>query len=152
MLRVKASNVLSVGSAAATALTASILGGCGSSGGAGGGGSAASHNNAVIQQARSSETSVDSLRAKISNALKLHTYAGVSAAFTVPPGGSDVNFGQSGNECSIDNVVVGDQARQYSNHPNALISPDGRAAVVVSSFQGTPDSVCLEAVKNALHW
>jgi hypothetical protein len=133
-------------------MTASLFGGCGSSGGAGGGGSAASHNNAVIQQARSSETSVASLRAKISNALQLHTYAGVPDAFTVPPGGPDVLLGQSGNECSIDNIVVGDQAKQYLNDRNALISPDGRAAVKVGPFQGTPDSVCLEAVRHALHW
>src|SRR4051812_37974150 len=95
--------------------------------GCGGGGSSGNENDAVINNAQASEASATQLRAKLAGPLQLHSYAGVDNAFTVPPGQPDVNLGEPGNECSVDDIYIGkDQVDAYKG-PETLVSPDGKA-------------------------
>jgi hypothetical protein len=123
-----------------------LLAGCG-------GGSSTNSNESKINKARAAEGSAAQIHAKLASALQLHSYAGVTDAYTIPPGGPDVYAGQSGKECDIDLIEAGSAAVQtYAADPNVLVSPDKNAVVKVGTFQGTPTSDCLQAAKNALGW
>jgi hypothetical protein len=110
------------------------------------------HNDAIISDAKAADASAHEVHAKLARKLQLHEYAGVSDAFTIPPGKRDVRDGESGRECSIDGIFVADSVQAYRGDDATLISPGGDAAVKVTEFRGTPESDCLEIVRKALGW
>jgi hypothetical protein len=127
-----------------------ILAGCG---GGSTEGASKDHNDSVVASARTQEQSKADVISKLRPLLQLHEYAGVDNAFTVPPGGADVKLGEKGNECSIENVAVDkDEVAFLRDNDHAILSPDGSTAVQVQIFMGTPYSVCLKAVRDALDW
>jgi histidine ammonia-lyase len=132
----------------AIAVAAVALAGCGGDSGSKGFAS----NDARINKAQQSEASAETIHAKLERALQLHHYAGVDDAYTVPVGSPDVHQGESGYECNIDGVYIGQQARMQASESNALVSADGNAVVEVGTFQGTPTSVCIKTAKHALGW
>jgi hypothetical protein len=143
------------------AASVALLTACGSSGGGdgkapgssgGGDGKARSHNDQIISAAQSSMHSEAAIHAALKDKLQLHEYAGVPDSFTVPVGLPDVHMGENGDECSIDEILVGKDEVSGSSGNDTLVSPDGSSAVVVGKFQGSDMSACLKAVRDALGW
>jgi hypothetical protein len=131
--------------AAAILSVALVLAGCG--------GSSSNANESKINRAKATEAIAPQIRATLARTLDLHSYAGVHDAFTVPPGRPDVIQGEGGNECFIALVEAGrDAVTTYLGSPDVVVSPERDALVEVVEFQGTPESVCLEAVRGALGW
>jgi hypothetical protein len=131
--------------AAATLTVALALAGCG--------GSSSNSNESKINRAKATEAIAPQIRATLARELHLHSYAGVHDAFTVPPGRPDVIQGEGGNECFIALVEASrDAVTTYQGSADVLISPHQDAVVEVVEFQGTSESVCLEAVRGALGW
>lgn len=108
------------------------------------------HNDTAIENAQHAERTKADVMARLKTQLQLHEYAGDESAFTVPPGSEDVRVGGPGNECSIGDVLVGGDVAAAKGDGKAIMSPDGKAAVIVTEFVGTPVSVCLTAVRDAL--
>lgn len=136
---------------AAVVATAVALASCGGNSQSTPTGTQAPSNQTKIEQAQSTRTDAAGIYAKLTARLKLHEYAGVTHAFTVPVGAPDVHAGERGTECSIDNVSAG----PGFDEPTSLISPDGKMVVDVGAFQseyGDDTAKCLKTAADALGW
>jgi hypothetical protein len=117
----------------AIALAAGLgLAACGSST------SPAAHNNAVVSQARQDQATVSHLTTELNQRLHTYTVYGTPGTFNVP-----------GGQCSLGIIVPPDGASAYASDSWTLLAPNG-SAVKVIPYDGTPESACLQAVKDAL--
>lgn len=94
-------------------------------------------NTSKITHARASEARASQTRSELRAALGA-TRSG--------------DFTASGARCSLVLVTAGASAQAYAGDPWALTSPDGQVAVKVASYQGSPESACLQAVDHVLGW
>ena len=137
---------MKVASVLACSLIACVAGfGCG--GGGGGSGStnsqAASHNAQILGQAQANSSSRASIHDALKEAVGLYHYSGLDDVFATPDGG----------HCSIDNIYTApSDVKANQKDKNVVLSPDGKAGVLVVAFQGSDQALCLKTVLDGLHW
>lgn len=103
----------------------------------------ASHNAQILGAAQANSSSQASIHSALHEAVGLYHYAGVDDTFATPDGG----------HCSVDGIYTApSDVRSHQNNKNTLLSPDGKAAVLVVAFQGDNQATCLKTVVDGLHW